>query len=137
MTKYMKFDPEEAPEKVLHFKSKDEFVDIDFSKEYTGSNDVPDDEKPVRRFLKLPVTKQLVFYKYRDGSEVTSVKCFRVAECFDITDIWFTLEVFTESGVIYCVHSSYFSEMQKPSFVDDMKNMITKIDEGVDDGRMD
>ena len=77
-----------------------EFVVLDSDKIYSGKANPIQEEKLIRKAVGLPVTKQLVYYKDKhDPSSVVFVHDYRIK---------------------VRLHSVFFAEMQKPSFVADM-----------------
>ena len=94
---------------------------LDSTKMYTGAKKPKDDEKLVRKAIGLPIKKQLIYYRdKRNPESVISVKGYQVVEMFDITERWYTLEITLSDDTKVRIHSSYFVEMQKPSFIEDM-----------------
>lgn len=100
-------------------------VFLDSEEVYSGADNLNENEKLVRKALGLPIKKQLVYYSdKRDAGSVISVKEFRVIGMFDVTERWYTLECELWDNTKVHIHSSYFAEMQKPSFVADMASQI-------------
>lgn len=90
---------------------------------YSGDSGISDEEKGIRRALKLPITKQLVYYKNKhDASSIVSVSKYKIIEMYNITYSWYTLEL-TLLGTSDSVkiHSSFFSDMQDPKFIEKLK----------------
>ena len=75
--------------------------------------------KDERKRLGLPVTKQLVYYKdKRDVQSKVNVVSFFEVERFPTWSL-IRLQLADESETD--IHSSYFVEMQSPSFIRDME----------------
>ena len=91
---------------------------IDIYEGLTCSGEPNEEEKELRRFLKLPLTKSLVHYKRADhGSwDIENVDRFEIKELYSD---WFVLTLFIGNRKVN-IHSAFLSEMQKPSFVEDM-----------------
>lgn len=88
---------------------------------YTGMENPQNDEKLVRKAVGLPVKKQLIYYKNTHDSESSvNVISYKLAEMYNITDRWYTMEITLDDGSKVRIHSSYLAEMQKPSFIADM-----------------
>ena len=87
---------------------------------YSGDKTISDNERFVRKAIKLPVTKRLVYYRNKyDASSVAFVSKFKIIEVYNLTYPWYTLELSlqnTEETVR--IHSSFFSDMQDPKFVE-------------------
>ena len=97
-------------------------VTLDSESLYSGAAQPAPQEKLVRKAVGLPVTKQLVYYTdKRDAKSVVPVTSYRVKECFETSDTWYVLDVVLNSGETVSIHSSYFIEMQRPSFIADME----------------
>ena len=95
---------------------------------YSGSPSENEAEKSIRRELGLPVTKQLIYYLDKsDPNSFVDVENFKIIESFEITAKWYMLDVTIKTGDIIRIHSSHFSEMQKPSFVADMAAQSNQI----------
>jgi len=98
-----------------------EFVVLDSDKIYSGKANPIQEEKLIRKAVGLPVTKQLVYYKDKhDPSSVVFVHDYRIIDTYQITERWFVIEIYTEEAIKVRLHSVFFAEMQKPSFVADM-----------------
>ena len=96
-------------------------VTLDSEKLYSGAEKPDGEEKLVRKALKLPLTKKIVFYKdKRKADSVVDVITFQLKEMYDISERWYTIEVTLADGTKTLIHSGYLIEMQKASFVDDM-----------------
>lgn len=90
----------------------------------TGKNS---SDKDIRKLLGLPVTKSLVYYKNANDPEtLINVLRYRIIEFYEITEPWAKLEIETDENKIVRIHSDYFAEMQKPSFIKDIKEMEEK-----------
>lgn len=99
--------------------------DLQLNVVYSGKIPETDAEKAIRRVLKLPVKKALVYYKdVKDSASVIDVEQFEVTEKYDITDFWCTLRIKLADGTERNIHSSYLSEMQKSTFIADMEKQI-------------
>ncbi len=108
---------------IKQIETKDGLVSLNTDILYSGSDAINDYEKSVRKLLGLPLTKQLVYYadKTNDKS-VIEIKEFKIAEIYTKTNIWCTLELVIDGiGQKINIHSDFFAEMQKPSFISDMK----------------
>ena len=104
-----------------------EIITLDSEVLYSGMENPQGEERLVRKAIGLPVTKQLIFYKDNLYAEsVTDILTYRIVKMFDISDRWFTIEVNTADGNTARIHSSFLIEMQKPSFVADMKEQAEK-----------
>ena len=90
---------------------------------YTGDNDLDEKEKGIRKALRLPVTKNLVYYRNKhEQSSAVFVSKYKIIEMYDISYPWYTLEIcLADDGSTVRIHHLFFSEMQKPSFIEDMK----------------
>ena len=81
--------------------------------------------KDVRRMMNLPVTKTLVYY-----TDTMDEKSTVVVESMTIDKIltrddgsnWFVVDIGYE-GKNAKLHSAYFSDMQSPTFIDDIKKL--------------
>lgn len=94
-------------------------VTINTDARYSGASDVDENDRLVRKVLGLPVTKELVYYSYKQSvPSAVPVSSFQVS-C--ILDGWFILDITLSDGEVHSIHSSYLSEMQRPSFISDMK----------------
>lgn len=92
---------------------------------YVGTENPEDIEKQARKSFGLPQKKQLVYYSNsRDISSQINVLRYRAVRQYNITSPWFVLELETEDHRNIQIHSDYFIEMQKPSFLADMSTMI-------------
>lgn len=85
------------------------------------------DTKELRSKLGLPTTKDLIYMKSTGflTYEPKRVIDYEIQEEFDITSFWAVLKVFLEDGSFVMIHSDHFANMQKPSFVNDMKKGMT------------
>ena len=91
---------------------------------HTGSAALDDFEKEVRRELKLPVTKQLVYYSNtRDIASKKNVKSYQIIEEYNITTPWYTIEIELEDESKVKIHSMFLKEMQSSTFISDMSKM--------------
>lgn len=94
---------------------------LDTEEIYTGQEKPDADEKLVRKAIGLLVTKQLVYYPdKRDGQSKVNITSYRILEMYDTSEPWYLIEITTETGQTVKIHSAYLSEMQKPSFIEDM-----------------
>lgn len=85
---------------------------------YTGTVEISDEEKLVRKVIGLPVTKALVYYRDKtDADSMTNISSYQIIEMYDT---WYTIEITLEDGTKQRIHSGYLSDMQKPSFIADM-----------------
>lgn len=99
---------------------EDEIVSLDSERLYSGAQNLDDAEKKVRKAIGLPVTKQLVYYKdIHDSKSAVAIKKYRLAEMYEISDRWYTVEIVLDDESVVRIHSYYLAEMQKPSFVSD------------------
>ncbi len=93
-------------------------ITLDSEKQYTGSDEVTEQDKLIRKILGLPITKALIYYKDKyDTNSVVNVKTYRIVEMYET---WYTIELSLEDGTSKAIHSGYLSDMQKPSFIADM-----------------
>lgn len=91
---------------------------------HVGMENPAEDEKQARKSFKLPQKKQLIYYSNsRDASSQVNVLRYRAVREYDITSPWFVFELETEDHRNIRIHSDYFIEMQKPSFLADMSSM--------------
>lgn len=91
---------------------------------HVGMENPVDEEKQARKSFGLPQKKQLVYYSNsRDASSRVNVLRYRAERKYNITSPWFVLELETEDHRNIRIHSDYFIEMQKPSFLADMSSM--------------
>ena len=98
-----------------------DIVVLDSTKMYTGAEKPKEDAKLVRKAIGLPIKKQLIYYcDKRNPDSMINVKEYQLVEIFDITERWYTLEITLSDETKVRIHSSYFVEMQKPSFIEDM-----------------
>ena len=106
----------------MELQVKKDKIIVESDKYYTGSTEPANDEKLVRKALSLPVKKELVYYRDKnDASSKVTVEKFKITEMYNFTTPWFTLEIAPADGGCVRIHSFYFAEMQKPSFIEDMK----------------
>ena len=80
------------------------------------------DEIDLRRFLGLPIKKDLFYYPSSREDIKRSVDKFEIDEIYTITEPWFTLTLYMGNDTVK-IHHSYFAEMQSPTFVSDMQKM--------------
>ena len=78
-----------------------------------------DDEKELRRLLKLPLTKKLVYYKRTryPGWEKSDISEVIIEELFSD---WFGLKL--DNGIR--IHSLFLADMQKPNFAELMEQAV-------------
>ena len=90
---------------------------------YSGDSGITDKEKLIRKALKLPVTKKLVYYRNKhDTSSVVYVSNYKIIEMYNISYPWYTLEIrFRDTEDTVKIHSSFFVDMQDPKFVEKFK----------------
>ncbi len=89
---------------------------------YSGAENPSDQEKLVRKAVGLPQKKQLVYYPDKNDQEsAVSVIRYQILEMYEITERWYTLEINTEDERVVRIHSSFLADMQKPSFISDLK----------------
>lgn len=106
---------------LFHESINGQSFEIDTYKDYSGSTNPEQEERLIRKFIGLPITKQLVYYKnIRDPQSVVNIKTYKVGRIYRITDLWCDIEILTEDGIKKNIHSAFLAEMQKPSFVADM-----------------
>ena len=84
-------------------------------------------QKAVRKELKLPVTKKLVFYQMpvRKDSKPIDVGHFFVAahSNYDTGMTFYVCYVLNENGMLGVILSDNFAEMQSPNYV----NMVNEV----------
>ena len=106
----------------MELQVKKDKIIVESDKYYTGSAEPANDEKLVRKALSLPIKKELVYYRNKDdASSKVTVEKFKIIETYNTTTPWFTLEIEPADGANVRIHSFYFAEMQKPSFIEEMK----------------
>ena len=89
---------------------------------YSGAENSSDQEKLVRKAIGLPQKKQLIYYPNKnDQASAVKVIRYQILEMYEITERWYTLEIETEDDRTVRIHSSFLADMQKPSFIADMK----------------
>lgn len=94
---------------------------------YSGEENPGPEERMIRKAVGLPVTKQLVYYKDTlNTNSVENVISYKLIDMFQITERWFVVEVTLENGETRRIHSAFLAEMQKPSFIADMKAQQNK-----------
>ena len=87
-------------------------------------------EKTFRKFIGLPITKQLIYFPdAKSENSKVEVLEYRLLEYYTASDPWAKIEILTEEGKKVKIHSDYFVHMQKPSFIKDMKEMGNSIQE--------
>lgn len=107
---------------VREFKVNDDTIILDSEKDYSGSDEISDEEKVIRRFLGLPIKKQLVYYlDKKDKNSIIGIERYRLVEMYGNEDAWCTVEIFLKNNESVRIHSRYLVEMQKPSFIEDIK----------------
>lgn len=103
-------------------KVANEQVSLNSDTIYDGSEKPVAEERMVRKAVGLPVTKQLVYYKdTQNPNSVLKVLSYKLITMYQITERWFVVEVNLENGETKRIHSTFLAEMQKPSFIADMK----------------
>lgn len=106
---------------------KEKTVILETDKYYFGHEQPFDYEKPIRRALGLPVTKQLIYYKdTRDENSNIPVLMYKIVKMYEDTSKWYELEIILEDRSKVSIHSDYFEHMQKPSFIKDMQSLKTE-----------
>lgn len=103
-------------------------VTLDFDKWYSGVKPQDENEKNVRKWLKLPVTKSLVYYSstLNPDSKMDVIE-YRICECnFSemYQEYWVILEIKTKSETAsktVKIMSWFLHQMQSPTFFDDIK----------------
>ena len=69
----------------------------------------------------------VVYYKDTlNTNSVENVISYKLIDMFQITERWFVVEVTLENGETRRIHSAFLAEMQKPSFIPDMKAQQNK-----------
>lgn len=92
--------------------------DIDIYEGIRGRGSL-EGEYDLRRLLGLPLTKPLVYYPDTKENNSVSVDSFCITEIYDD---WYVITLhFTDKRDPVNIHHRFFSEMQSPSFVEDMK----------------
>lgn len=107
---------------------KETEVTLDFDKWYSGVKPQDENEKNVRKWLKLPVTKSLVYYSstLNPDSKMEVIE-YRICECnFSemYQEYWATLEIKAKSETAsktVKIMSWFLHQMQSPTFFDDIK----------------
>ncbi len=83
-----------------------------------------EDSRELRIQLKLPITKELVYYYSKGYSEKGKVWAIYKVTGYKIVYNYLsgskTLLILLDNGQGVYIHSDYFAHMQKPSFVKDM-----------------
>lgn len=104
-------------------------VILDSEKLYSGMGKLVErEDKLVRKAIGLPVTKQLVFYTdQRDAKSIVNVINYQLVEMYDISEKWYMIDITLSNGQKVRIHSRYFIEMQKPSFITDMLTLIQQL----------
>ena len=107
---------------IYEVKTKDGEVQIDTEVYYSGKDKPEDIHKTVRKILGFPVTKQLVYYiDVKDKSSIRDVTEYRIVKLYEVTERWATVEVVLDNGEKNLINSMFLNEMQKPSFIEEMK----------------
>ena len=76
------------------------------------------EDTDIKNEFGYPTKRQLVYYKDKlDSSSMVNVVKFRIDEKYQT---WALLQIMLEDNNTVLIHSSYFKEMQNPSFVKDM-----------------
>lgn len=103
--------------KTVDKKPITETLEIEIYSGLTFSGEALEEEKELRRFLGLPLTKKLV---YKKRAKYPNWETFNVEKVVieELYSDWFTLNV---DGVK--IHSAFFSHMQKSNFEKDMRTM--------------
>lgn len=84
--------------------------------EFVSLNEI--DTKELRKSLKLPITKQLVYFTKECGEwKENKIVNYQIESTFSSGSC--ELLVTLESGIKKSIHSDYLSEMQSPSFLSD------------------
>lgn len=98
-----------------------ETVILDSEQYYRGTEKLNPEEKLVRKAIGLPIKKQLLYYPNKTSADsVMKVEGYKLVEMYDISERWYTIELYLMDGSKVRIHSMYFIEMQKPSFIADM-----------------
>ena len=92
---------------------------------HPGAEKKPQDptERLVRKALKLPITKQLVYYPNTFEKKTFNIVRYRLNEFYDVSDKWYFVHVELENGEIVNIHNAFLSEMQSPSFIEDINKV--------------
>ena len=100
--------------KTVDKKSITETIELDINPGLLFHGEVIEEEKELRRFFGLPLTKPLIRKKRADypNWETLNVNVVKVEELYSD---WFVLNV---DGVR--IHSAFFAHMQKPDFESEM-----------------
>ena len=102
-----------------------DIVVLDSDKSYTGTDNLENEEKLVRKALGLPITKSLVYYPdKRSANSIVHINEYKLIEMYDTTERWYTVEITLVDGAKVRIHSGYLAEMQKPSFIADMAKQM-------------
>ena len=79
----------------------------------------------IKRLLRLPLTKDLFFYKKTKGNwEKHSITDWFILEEYDE---WCTLRIHVENLGFIDIHHAFLSEMQRPNFIDEYEQSIKNI----------
>lgn len=81
------------------------------------------DTKKYRQKIKLPVTKTLIYYRGSIFTTFTTIKVEKyeiVEEYQRENNYWAILKLYLKDGTTVNIHSAYFAQMQKPSFIKDL-----------------
>ncbi len=112
-----------------HLEQKIVGAEIILGEWHNGTKDLTDEEKAFRRNLPFPITKQYVYYKDKmDKNSIINVLKYRFIEAYETSHEWFTMELLLQDNSKVIIHSGYFVEMQKPSFIEDMKKLAEQLD---------
>lgn len=102
-------------------KIKDKTLLLDTETSYTGYVPETEDERDIRRALGLPVKKILIYYSNtHDLDSKIRISSYRITEIYNITSLWFTIEIILENGGIEKIHSDFLKDMQKPDFISEI-----------------
>ena len=102
-------------------KIKDTPVVLDTDATYIASGTLTDQDKLIRKVLKLPIKKDLVYYRNIHAADSTApVTSYRILSMYDVADPWYTLELTLADNTTVNIHSTFFADMQKPSFIADI-----------------
>lgn len=99
---------------------------------FIGDDEEKTKEKELKKEMKLPVTKTLVYYRRSDdfGWRMYKVLTWKIAE--RIAD-WYTLEIEVEGLGKVKIHHAFLAQMQKPTFVKDMQKTLNGEEEETDE----
>ncbi len=106
---------------IQEIKNGESVITIDTERKYSAMPNAEGEEKEMRKLLGLPIKKQLVYYKdKKSAGSIINAKAYQILEIYEITDRWFTIDLFLEDDTVIRIHSWYLAEMQKASFIEDM-----------------